>query len=232
MLDHIRPVLKKIEEENISAAADAVAKVVGRDVHYLNREGIIRAAIETMAENFVDGFLTPLLYFLVGGIIAFFSGLPVAVTATAFMLMSKVGSTLDSMVGYKTTEYYDFGWAAARFDDFINFLPARISIAVLFIGAAARGFSPVKGLRVSIRDRFKHDSPNAAHAESFVAGALEVRLGGPNKYSNGMKDKPWLGSEYPDPGPDDINKVILLIKRSAWAGLVVAQVTLLIVGNI
>ena len=154
---------------------------MGRDVRYLNKEGIIRATIETMAENFVDGFLTPVFYFFAGGIIGFLSGLPVAMTGTAFMLASKVASTLDSMAGYKTPEYYAFGWAAARFDDLVNFLPARLSLAVLFVGSAVSGLSPLKGLRVAFRDRLKHDSPNSAHAESFAAGAMGVRLGGPAK---------------------------------------------------
>jgi len=199
LMDHMKPVMRGLESNDLSEAREAVAKVVGRDVRYLVGEGVGRAAVETMAENFVDGFFSPLFWFLAGGISAYIFGLSPVMPALGLMIASKVGSTLDSMVGYKSPEYAEFGKAGARLDDFINFVPARLSLIILFFGAWISGLHPVNGLRVALKDRMKHDSPNAAHAESFVAGALNIRLGGPTVYHDGLKEKPWLGEGCADP---------------------------------
>jgi adenosylcobinamide-phosphate synthase len=126
------------------------------------------------------------------------------------------------MVGYRNPEYIDFGLTGARLDDIMNFVPARFSLIILFVGAGISGLHPVHGLKVAMRDRLKHDSPNAAHAESFVAGALEIRLAGPVKYHDTLKDKPWLASGNPDPGPVHIKKTVLLVKHSAWVAVAIS----------
>ena len=149
--------------------------------------------------------------------------------ALGFMIASKVGSTLDSMVGYKSPEYAEFGKAGARLDDFINFLPARLSLIILFFGAWLSGLHPVNGLRGALKDRLKHDSPNAAHAESFLAGALNIRLGGPTVYEGKLKEKPWLGEEYADPTIRQIYKTMAFIKVSSWVSIVVTSAILLLV---
>jgi adenosylcobinamide-phosphate synthase len=229
LFQHIRPVVGALKTTNLPAAREAIAKVVGRDVNYLDEAGIIRAAIETMSENLVDGFLTPLFWFLIGGVCAFALDLDPIQLALSLMLTAKVASTLDSMVGYKNSTYLQFGWAGARFDDLMNFIPARISLAVLLLGAWISGLEPATGLKVALKDRLKHDSPNAAHAESFTAGTLKIRLGGPSRYAEGMKNKPWLGEAYADPTITHIGLTQKLIMVSSWIAVSMACAILLFI---
>ena len=216
---HTDRVIHALETGNLPEARKGISMVVGRDVRFLDEKGISRAAIETMAENFVDGFLSPLFWYLSGGILGYILGLSPVMTAISLMLVFKVASTLDSMVGYKDSEFLEFGWAGARLDDIMNFIPARLSLIVLFAGAWICRLKASEGISVALRDRLKHDSPNAAHAESFVAGALEVRLGGPTVYPDGQKDKPWLGEGNPDPLPQHIRRTASLLTRSAWVAV-------------
>jgi adenosylcobinamide-phosphate synthase len=229
LMDHMKPVIHGLESNNLSEAREAIAKVVGRDVRYLDEEGIERAAVETMAENFVDGFFSPLFWFLAGGILAYSIGFSPVMPAVCLMIASKAGSTLDSMVGYKSPEYAQFGKAGARLDDFINFVPARLSLIILFFGAWISGLHPVNGLSIALKDRMKHDSPNAAHAESFVAGALNIRLGGPTVYHDGLKEKPWLGEGYADPTMEQIYRTAMLIRVSSWVSMAVTFAILLLI---
>ena len=217
---HTEKVIHQLELGNPAEARKEMAMVVGRDVRFLDEKGISRAAIETMAENFVDGFLSPLFWYLSGGILGYILGLSPVMTAAGFMMTFKVASTLDSMVGYKDSEFLEFGWAGARLDDIMNFIPARLSLIDLFAGAWICRLKASEGIRVALRDRLKHDSPNAAHAESFVAGALGVRLGGPTVYPDGQKDKPWLGQGNPDPLSLHIRRTASLLTRSAWVAVV------------
>lgn len=216
---HTDKVIRALEGGNLAEARKKIAMVVGRDVRFLDEKGISRAAIETMAENFVDGFLSPLFWYLSGGISGYILGLSPVMTAAGLMILFKVASTLDSMVGYKDSEFLEFGWAGAKLDDIMNFIPARLALMVLFAGAWICRLKASEGIRVALRDRLKHDSPNAAHAESFVAGALAVRLGGPTLYPDGQKDKPWLGKGNPDPLPQHIRRTASLLTRSAWVAV-------------
>ena len=229
LIHHIKPVAQYLMQDNIIDAKKALSMVVGRDVQFLNKTGVCRAAIETLAENFVDGFLAPLFWFLAGGIPAYLFGLEPLKPAISFMLAFKVVSTLDSMVGYRTPEFIKFGWAGARLDDVMNLLPARISFIVMFFGAWLSGIYPVDGFKTGLKDRLKHDSPNAGHAESFTAGALHIRLGGPTMYKDGLRNKPWLGENNPDPGPKEIISAILFIKTSALVAMIPPLFMLLMV---
>ncbi|MFH1489157.1 MAG: adenosylcobinamide-phosphate synthase CbiB [Pseudomonadota bacterium] len=219
LLNHIKPVIGALEAGDLNLTKREISKVVGRDVENLDESGLARAALETMAENFVDGFLSPLFWYFIGGICSIYTGVSAMGLALGAMLLFKVASTLDSMVGYKNSAYIKFGWAGARFDDVMNFLPARVSILILFLGAWVAGLKPFKGLKTALKDRLKHDSPNAGHAESFLAGSLDVRLGGPTKYAEGMKKKPWLGDGTPDVGVNHIYRAASLLKVSAWIAL-------------
>jgi adenosylcobinamide-phosphate synthase len=230
LIRHVRPLIPALETDDLPQAREIIGMVVGRDVRYLDREGVSRAAVETMAENFVDGFLSPLFWYVIGAALGSFLGISPLRTALSFMLIFKVSSTLDSMVGYKNPEYLEFGWAGARFDDFMNFIPARLSLIILFFGAWISGLHPFDGLRGALRDRLKHDSPNSAHAEAFVAGAMLIRLGGPTGYPEGWKQKPWLGEGNPDPGPAHIRRTVLLLKCAAWTSIVIVIATFLIRG--
>ncbi|MFH1351816.1 MAG: adenosylcobinamide-phosphate synthase CbiB [Pseudomonadota bacterium] len=216
LLNQIKPVMTSLKKGDIVLARGTMAMLVGRDVKELDDEGLGRAAVETMAENFVDGFVSPLFWYLSGGILAYFLGLPVINTSIALMLIFKGASTLDSMVGYKTKRYIHFGWAGAKLDDLMNFLSARMSLFFLFFGAWVTGLEAMRGIRIALRDRLKHDSPNAAHAESFVAGALGIRLGGPIKYPDGLKNKPWLGDGTPKVGTAHIKQTATLLRYAAW----------------
>ena len=216
---HMDKVNHALEGGNLAEARKAIAMVVGRDVRFLDEKGISRAAIETMSENFVDGFFSPIFWYLSGGILGYIFGLSPVMAAIGFMITFKVASTLDSMVGYKDSEFLEFGWAGAKLDDIMNFIPARLSLIFLFAGAWICRLKASEGIRVALRDRLKHDSPNAAHAESFVAGALEVRLGGPSVYPDGQKDKPWLAKGNPDPLLRHIRRTTSLLTCSAWAAV-------------
>jgi len=228
LISHITPVIDALENGNLSVARQKIAMVVGRNVRYLDQNGVSRAAVETLGENFVDGFLSPFLWYMAGGILGHFLGFSPIKTALSIMLGFKVISTLDSMVGYKNPHFFEFGWAGARLDDLMNFIPARLSLVILFAGAWASGLHPLEGLRTALRDRLKHDSPNAAHAEAFVAGTLRIRLGGPTRYTDGLRGKPWLGLSDVDPGPEHITKTILLLKHSAWITIVIPLCILLL----
>jgi len=217
---HVGPVVLRLKEGDLPGARLALSRVVGRDVAALDRWAVGRAAVETLAENFVDGFLSPLFWTLAGGILAQLVGLPTVPTALCAVLSFKAASTLDSMVGYRNSRYDRFGRAGARLDDLMNFPPARLSIPILFLGAALSGLRPVEGFRVALRDRLAHDSPNAAHAESFTAGALGVRLGGPTRYGGTTKDKAWLGSGTNEVGERQILSAVVLIRRSSWVTVI------------
>lgn len=229
LIVHIQPVIRALKAEDLDRAREAVAMTVGRDVQYLDRQGVSRAAVETLAENFVDGFLSPLFWYVTGGSAAHLLGWSPVMPAIGSMLLFKVASTLDSMVGYKTGPFPAFGWAGARLDDLLNFMPARLSLVILFMAAWVTRLHAVDGWKVALRDRLKHESPNSAHAESFAAGALHIRLGGPTRYPHGLKEKPWLGNGYPDPGPEEICKAIHLLNRAAAIAILGALTTALIV---
>ena len=228
LISQTKLVIRALEKGDLSKARECVARVVGRDVRYLDEEGVCRATMETLAENFVDGFLSPVFWYLAGGIAALLLGFSPVVPALCAMLGFKVASTLDSMVGYKNKEYAEFGWAGARLDDIMNFIPARMSLVILFFGAWVSGLNPMDGFKIALRDRLKHESPNAAHAESFTAGVFHTRLGGPTRYPHGLKDKPWLGDGDISPGPAHIRKMTTLVKRSAWVTVAVSVGTLVL----
>lgn len=226
LIKHCRPVINALLDRNIENARRSIGMIVGRDVNCLDENGIIRAAIETLSENFVDGFLSPVFWYGCGCIIGFLLNINPVYSGIVFMIIFKAASTLDSMVGYKTLEFKDIGWAGARLDDIMNFIPARISPVILYAGSVITGLDYSSGWKVALRDRLKHDSPNSAHSESFVAGAINGRLGGPARYSDGLKDKPWLGEEYSDPECNDIERVIKLIRYSSYITIVLSLILL------
>ena len=172
-------VYRQLQKDDLPAARQAVGRIVGRDTEALTREGVIRAAVETVAENASDGVIAPLFYMMLGGA-------PLALTYKAV-------NTMDSMVGYKNERYLHFGRAAAKLDDAANYLPSRIA-ALLWVAAAALTGNDAKGAwRIWRRDRRNHASPNSAQTESACAGALGVQLAGPATYFGQYYDKPTIG---------------------------------------
>ena len=212
----------------MAQARTELQKIVGRDTSNLNPEGVARGAVESVAENFVDGVLSPIFWYTLIAVFSHVFGCPApAAAGIVGMLGFKAISTLDSMVGYRSDHYLLFGRPAARLDDLANFLPARLSLIILSIGAVLSGEKAWAGWKISRRDRLKHLSPNAGHSESFVAGALGVRLGGPTVYQKNTADKPWLGDGDEEVGPQHIRRCCRLIYRSAWFACFVSVAALL-----
>ena len=155
--------------------------IVGRDTDGLEGPEIWRAVVETVAENTSDGIIAPLFWLTLGG----------PVVAMAY----KAVSTLDSMVGYRNERYLQMGWASARMDDLLNFIPARLSALLLVMAAPLAGCSVFGAARIALRDRLKHPSPNSGHPEAAAAGALRVRLGGDARYGGTPSWKEYIGDD-------------------------------------
>lgn len=164
---------------DLVAARTNLARLVSRKTETLNEEGIVRAVIETTSENFSDGFIAPLVFFLVGG--------PVGA------VVYKCVSTLDSMVGYRSERYIKFGWASARLDDLLNLIPSRLAALLIIVSAAISGGSTSRAFAIWRRDGKKHASPNSAQCEAAVAGALGVQLGGAVEYPDGAVMRGAIG---------------------------------------
>ena len=214
---HAEPIAETLARSGLTQARTELQKIVGRDTANLNPEGVARGAVESVAENFVDGLLSPMFWYSLIAVFSHVFGCPApAAAGIVGMLGFKAISTLDSMVGYRSEHYLLFGRPAARLDDLANFLPARLSLIILSIGAVLSGEKAWAGWKISKRDRLKHLSPNAGHSESFVAGALGIRLGGPTVYQEEIVEKPWLGDGNEEVGPDHIRRCCGLIYRSSW----------------
>ena len=189
----------ELERGDLPAARKAVARIVGRDTEALPAEGVAKAAVETVAENFSDGVAAPLFYLLIGG----------APLALAY----KAVNTMDSMVGYKNDRYLYFGRAAARLDDLANYLPSRLAALCWIGGAFLTGQDGRGAWRIWRRDRRNHASPNSAQTESACAGALGVQLAGPASYFGKRVDKPAIG----DPGRPVEPEEIARANRTLYA---------------
>jgi adenosylcobinamide-phosphate synthase len=164
---------------DLPKARIALSYIVGRDTAHLDEPGIWRAVVETVAENTSDGIIAPLFWMTAGGPLA----------AVAY----KAVSTLDSMVGYKNERYLHFGWASARMDDLLNFIPARLTALLMVLASALAGLSPQNAIRITLRDRLNHPSPNSGHPEAAAAGALRVQLGGKAFYGGRESWKQFIG---------------------------------------
>lgn len=203
LADESHKVLRAVESGDIDAARYAVSMIVGRDTNVLSMEGVIKATVETVAENTSDGVIAPLLYTCLGG--------PV------LGLAYKAINTMDSMIGYHNDRYEYYGKAAAIADDVANYIPARIS-AYLMIAASALSYKEYdykEAYRIYKRDRYNHKSPNSAHCESVCAGALRVQLAGDASYLGVIVKKPYIGDATRLIEADDINRAIKLMRLTA-----------------
>jgi adenosylcobinamide-phosphate synthase len=226
---HAEPIAESLARSDLTQARSALQKIVGRDTSKLETEAVARGAVESVAENFVDGVLSPMFWYTLVAVVSHLSGCPSpAAAGIVGMLGFKAISTLDSMVGYRSDRYLLFGRPAARLDDLANFLPARLSLIILYIGAFISGESGREGWKIALRDRRKHPSPNAGHPESFVAGALGIKLGGPSVYQEGVVDKPWLGTGDVELGPEHIHRSCRLVYQSSWISLSIFSAFLLL----
>lgn len=172
-------VYKALEDEDINKARLMLSYIVGRDTTTLEESEIVRAAVETVAENASDGVIAPLFYGIIGGA-------PLA-------MMYKAINTMDSMLGYLTEKYKYIGYFPAKLDDIANFIPARITGIAMCISSPIVGGNIIRSVRVMIRDRKNHKSPNCAYPEGAAAGAMDIRLGGSNIYFGEVIEKPTIG---------------------------------------
>ena len=192
-----------LAQRSLADHVAAVAQIVGRDTSAMDGPAVARAAIESGAENLSDGVIAPAFWFLIGGLPA--------------MLAYKAINTADSMIGYRTPRHAEFGWAAARFDDVLNLIPARLTALLLCIGA--RHWPEWRALA---RDARTHRSPNAGWPEAAMARALGIALSGPRSYHGQMRDFPWVNATGKrDAGPAQIGQAVRLLWR-AWGLMVLA----------
>jgi adenosylcobinamide-phosphate synthase len=210
LYEHVAAVSSALLHRGLGGGRAAVAHIVGRDPDSLDAQGVARAAIESLAENFSDGVVAPAFWYLVAGLPG--------------LLGYKMANTLDSMIGHKNERYRAFGWAAARLDDLLNLVPAPIS--GLLLAAAAFFDHPraaAAALRIMLRDGRKHHSPNAGWPEAAMAGALDLRLAGPRLYLDGLVEDPFLGDGTPVATVTDINRALRVYFRACLilAGLVI-----------
>lgn len=203
LFDHVRAVRDTLASGDLEAARSAVAMIVGRDVAALDEAGIARGAIESLAESFCDGIAAPLFWLLLFGLPGIW--------------IYKAINTADSLIGHREPRWRAFGWAAARSDDLLNLIPARIGGALICLVSAS-------GWGVMWRDARKHASPNAGWTEAAMAGALGLRLAGPVSYDGEMHTKPWIGDGRMDARASDISRALNLYLRACAALWLIAGV--------
>ena len=199
-----------LKEGNIERARKDLSYLVSRDTGTMDEKMIIRSTMETISENTVDGIVAPMMYMFLGG-------LPLSMTYKAI-------NTFDSMVGYKNEKYMDFGKFSAKLDDVANFIPARVTGILIVISAMILGYDYKNSLKIFIRDRKNHSSPNSGHAEAGVAGALGVQFGGRVSYFGKEVDKPVIGDKIKDFELEDIKKNIKIMYAASFLSLVMFSV--------
>jgi adenosylcobinamide-phosphate synthase len=181
LLDAVKLIEASLQGGDLNAAREKLSHIVGRETAHLNQDKVLSASLESLSESTCDGIVAPLFYLLLGGV-------PLA-------MAYKAVSTLDSMIGYRTERYFYFGKFAARLDDVMNFIPARLTALFIVIATLAVRLNPARALRVAWRDHANHLSPNAGYPEAALAGAFGIRLGGPNNYFGEEVHKPYLGDD-------------------------------------
>ena len=212
-------VCRALEANDTEKARKAVSMIVGRDTEGLDEKGIIKAAVETVAENTSDGVTAPIMYIAFGG--------------AALGFFYKAANTMDSMIGYKNEKYADIGRFAARFDDLLNYIPSRLTALAMILSAYLLGYDSKNAFYIWKRDRRKHASPNSAQTESVCAGALDIRLAGDAYYFGELHKKEYIGDDIRSPESEDIRRanrlmyctsvIVLIISAAArviiWGGL-------------
>ena len=193
-----------LQQKKVQTAREKVALIVGRDIDNYKASGLARATVETVAENLVDGVIAPLFFAAIGG----------APLALAY----KMTNTLDSMVGYKNPTYQQFGQASARMDDILNYIPARFSVPLIALAAQILSGYGKRSLKTAIGEGANHASPNAGYPEAAFAGALALRLNGPNCYNGKLVDKPYIGIHFGQASIGHIRKAcdIMLLSSVLW----------------
>ncbi|MDE6671267.1 MAG: adenosylcobinamide-phosphate synthase CbiB [Ruminococcus sp.] len=203
-------VYKAIAEKNIEKSRKAVSMIVGRDTENLDKSRIIRATVETVAENTSDGVTAPLMYIAMFGAVGGF--------------FYKAVNTLDSMIGYTNEKYADIGRFSAKTDDFLNFVPSRITAVLMIFSAKILGLDSKNALKIWRRDRRNHASPNSAQTEAVCAGALGIRLAGDAYYFGKLHKKPFIGDNTRNIENEDIVRVNKLMYTTSFITLILGVV--------
>lgn len=200
-------VYEPLKRHDIDGARYAVSMIVGRDTQNLDEEGITKAAVETVAENTSDGIIAPMFYMAIGGAWLGF--------------LYKAVNTMDSMLGYVDPPYTNIGFVPAKMDDFFNYIPARISAFFMLISGLFCGMDIKNGIKIFLRDRYKHASPNSAQTESACAGLMKIRLAGDAFYRGILHKKPYIGDAIRPICIEDIPAVCRLMTVTSVIGLIV-----------
>jgi len=204
--DEGKKVFRILSSGDIEKARKELSYLVSRDTNEMDNRDIIRSTMETISENIVDGIIAPLLFMAIGG-------LPLAMAYKAI-------NTMDSMLGYKNEKYKDFGYFSAKIDDLVNLIPARITGGILVpFASLILGYDFKNSIKVFFRDRLNHASPNSAHPEASVAGALGIQFGGKTSYFGVMAEKPTIGDRNKEFEIEDIKKNIKIMYISSFIGL-------------
>ena len=211
-------VYRALKDDDISGARLAVSMIVGRDTDKLDEKGIIRAAVETVAENTCDGVIAPIFYMVLFGLPG--------------MVFCKAVNTLDSMVGYKNERYLYLGRFSARMDDLVNYIPARLTGLIMVWASGLTGHDVKNAMRIFLRDRKNHSSPNSAHGEAAMAGALKIRLGGDASYFGRLHKKPYIGDDTREPDREDIREACRIMLTCAVLSWLIGLLALLIWGKV
>lgn len=215
LADEAKKIYNVLKTGDIEKSRKQLSYIVGRDTTQLNEQEIIRATVETVAENTVDGIISPMLYGFIGG----------PVLAMSY----KAINTLDSMVGYKNEKYGDIGFASAKIDDIANYIPARITPIFMMVASLILGFNAKESLKIAIRDRKNHKSPNCAYSEGSVAGALGIQLGGTNIYFGKEVYKPTIGDKKRELEIEDIIRTNKIMYLTSFVALIIfSSITYLI----
>ena len=205
--DESKKVYDALQTGDLEKSRYAVSMIVGRDTQSLTEEGVTKAAVETVAENTSDGIIAPLFYMMIGGAVGGFA--------------YKAINTMDSMVGYKNEKYQFFGTPAALLDDVVNYIPARLSAWLMILGAFLLKMNGKNAKKVYLRDRYQHASPNSAHTEAVMAGALEIQLAGDAWYFGELHKKPFIGDPIRKVEKEDILRSHKLMYMTGALALVI-----------
>lgn len=214
--DEAIKIYKVLKENDLEKSRIQLSYIVGRDTKNLSKLEIIRAVVETVAENTVDGIISPMFY-------AFIGGAPLAMAYKAI-------NTLDSMVGYKNEKYAEIGFASAKIDDIANFIPARITIFFMSIASIFLGYDYKNCIKIAIRDRKNHKSPNCAYPEGAIAGTLGIQLGGTNTYFGESVYKPTIGDKIREIDEEDIIRTNKIMYSSSFIALIIFSLIYYIFG--
>ena len=203
-------VIKFLLKDDLEGARKQLSYIVGRDTGSLSKEGVVRAVVETIAENMADGIIAPLFY--------------AGIFGAPFAFAYKAVNTLDSMFGYKNDKYIEFGYFPAKLDDAFNYIPARITGLLIVLSSLLIGYDYKNSFKVYKRDRYNHTSPNSAHPEAAMAGALGVQLGGANYYFGKLVEKPTIGDKAKEIEINDVNKTAKVLYLASFIGLLIALI--------